>query len=262
MINTKLIYYFSGAGNSLYAATEIAKQIKPAKIISMGCDPMDFPAVDADVIGFVFPVYHWSMPGFVKSFIERLSINPGAYIFAVASCAGLPENALNDFNKIILAKGAMVSYSKVHNNVASYVAMYEPFPNPEKTLPKSAEELKIISDEISNKIYNEPWKKTLLKEIKRLVQIPFVRKLPTMDKGFCVSKDCNSCGLCSRVCSPKNIVMANGTPVFQHHCAQCMACVVFCPKKALNYKNKTQTRTKYHHPNVTAKMMTTESMEF
>ncbi len=44
-------------------------------------------------------------------FIERLEINKNAYIFAVASCGGLPVNALNDFSQILEKKGARVSYS-------------------------------------------------------------------------------------------------------------------------------------------------------
>ena len=40
------IYYFSGSGNSLHAAMEIAERIKPAKIISMRNDPA---AVSADL---------------------------------------------------------------------------------------------------------------------------------------------------------------------------------------------------------------------
>lgn len=257
-----MIYYFSGTGNCLNAAIEIAKKIKPAQIISMRCNPKDFPASKAERIGFIFPVYHWSLPEHAKRFIRHLSINPDAYLFAVASCGGLPVNALNDFAAILAQKGAAVSYSKVHHNVASYVAAYEPFPAPEKQLPKAAAELEIIAADICAKRCNEPVKKTIGKNMMRLIELPFVTALPAKDKGFFVNQDCISCGLCSRICTPKNIVMENGKPKFLHHCAQCMACIVFCPKQAIHYKNRTHKRTKYHHPNIKAEMMVRDTMEF
>ncbi|MDR3121471.1 MAG: flavodoxin, partial [Clostridiales bacterium] len=35
-------------------------------------------------------------------------------------------------------------------------------------------------------------------------------------------------------------------------CEQCMACIQFCPKRAINYRDKTQKRKRYHHPDITA----------
>lgn len=257
-----MIYCFSGTGNSLHAAMGIAERLKPAKIVSMRCDPATFPAVQAEVIGFVFPVYHWTMPALVRAFIEKLPLRRDAYIFGVASCGGLAVNALNDFAALMRGKGAAASYTRVHYNVAGYVAAYEPFPPPEKQLPKAEAELEVIAEEISRGVRNTPPAQTVGKELMRRLERPFVKALPTKDKGFCVSGDCVSCGLCARICMAHNITMENGRPAFRHQCAQCMACVVFCPKGAINYRDKTQTRTKYHHPAVTAGMLAMDTMDF
>lgn len=261
-MSKKKIYYFSGTGNSLHAAIHIARTIKPVQTISMRCDPASHPAIDADVIGFIFPVYHWSLPDFASRFIDRLAINPNAYIFAVASCGGLPVNALNDMAALLAKKGAVLSYSRVHNNVASYVAAYEPFPPPEKQLPKAAAELENIAEDILNRASNSPVKSSLKKELMRLIEKPFVKALPTKDKGFSVSDGCISCGACARICTPRNIAMENGKPVFRHNCTQCMACIVFCPRQAIHYKNKTQKRTRYHHPDINVKMMEMDVSDF
>lgn len=45
----------------------------------------DVPATDSDVIGFVFPIYHWTLHEAACMFIERLQLNPSAYIFAVST---------------------------------------------------------------------------------------------------------------------------------------------------------------------------------
>ncbi len=261
-MSKNVIYCFSGTGNGLNAAIEIAKAIKDTQIVSMKCNPKEVSASDANLIGFVFPVYHWSLPEQAKTFIENLSINPNAYIFSVATCGGWPVNAINDFNTIIQAKGAKVSYSAVHKCVANYVAEYEPFPSPAKQLPKSAQELKRIVAEIAARSVNKTPKKTLRKEILRMIEKPFVRALPQKDRYFHVSSDCISCGLCAKICIAHNIKMENGVPVFKHECAQCMGCIAYCPKGAINYRDKTQKRTKYHHPNITGTQISKEIIKY
>lgn len=261
-MSRNIIYCFSGTGNGLNAAIEIAKAIKNTQIVSMKCDPQRVSANDADLIGFVFPVYHWSLPEQAKKFIEKLSINPNAYIFSVATCGGWPVNALNDFSALIQAKGAKVSYSIVHKCIANYVAEYEPFPAPARQLPKSEEELKWIVTEIAARTVNKTPSKTFVKEILRLIEKPFVRALPQKDRHFRISPSCISCGICTKVCVAHNIDLENGVPVFKHKCAQCMACVAYCPKGAVNYLDKTQKRTKYHHPNITSAQLSKEIINF
>ncbi len=78
------IYYFTGTGNSMRAARAIAQGLGDAEIVSMRCRPADVPATDCDVVGFVFPVYHWTMPAAAAAFVAALDIAPGAYVFAVA----------------------------------------------------------------------------------------------------------------------------------------------------------------------------------
>lgn len=257
-----IIYCFSGTGNGLNAAIEVSKALKNTQIVSMKCIPQDVPAINAEFIGFIFPVYHWSLPERARSFIKQLSINPNAYIFSIATCGGWPVNALNDLSALIYDKGAKISYSAVHKCVANYVAEYEPFPKPVMQLPKSEQELKRIVTEISCKTIKKTPQKTLRKEILRLIGKSFVRSLPQKDRHFNVSSDCISCGLCTTVCIVHNIKMENGMPVFQHACAQCMGCVAYCPKGAINYRNKTQKRTKYHHPNITSAQLSKEIITF
>lgn len=75
----KVIYYFSGTGNSLRAANVIAERIGGAELISVRCDPEEVSAEDAEVIGFVCPVYEWDIPGTFRKFVEQLTVNPKAY---------------------------------------------------------------------------------------------------------------------------------------------------------------------------------------
>jgi len=46
-------------------------------------------------------------------------------------------------------------------------------------------------------------------------------------------------------------VLENGKPEWQRHCEHCVACISWCPEKAINYGNKTQDRRRYRNPLVT-----------
>ncbi|MDO4355155.1 MAG: EFR1 family ferrodoxin [Clostridia bacterium] len=257
-----IIYCFSGTGNSLHASIEIAKALTHTHVISMRCRPQDVPSREAEVIGFVFPVYHWTLPEFVRTFIEQVDIHPGAYIFAVATCGGLPVNALNDLAALIRAKHASVAYSAALTTVANYVAAYEPFPRPDRRLPRAEAELSRIQSDIAARKHNRAPAPSPIKEFMRLLETPFAKALPTKDRGFRVSDACVSCGLCARLCIPKNIVMRDNGPAFQHRCAQCMACLVFCPKQAIQYRSQTERRTKYHHPDISAALLSKDALDF
>ena len=62
------IYYFTGTGNSMRAARVIAQRLGDAEIVSMRADPGDYSAKNCEIVGFVFPVYHWTMPAPAVSF--------------------------------------------------------------------------------------------------------------------------------------------------------------------------------------------------
>lgn len=72
---------------------------------------------------------------------------------------------------------------------------------------------------------------------------PYLALQPYADYPFTIGENFVSCGLCSRVCPCGNIRMMDGKPVFLHHCANCMACVVSCPKRAIGYDITAKDRT-------------------
>jgi hypothetical protein len=109
----KVIYYFSGTGNSMRAAARIAAALTDMEIISMRCDPSEVSASEASLIGFVFPVYHWTMPESAIQFIKGLQINPGAYIFAVSTPGFINGHSFEVLDGILREKGASLSYGKI-----------------------------------------------------------------------------------------------------------------------------------------------------
>ena len=71
------------------------------------------------------------------------------------------------------------------------------------------------------------------------------------DKKFYADSNCISCGTCQKVCPVNNILLTNNKPKWNHKCQECMACIHFCPEKAIQFGFKTQNKGRYHHPEIT-----------
>ena len=70
------------------------------------------------------------------------------------------------------------------------------------------------------------------------------------DKDFWADENCNSCGICEKICPVKNVKLANGKPGWLHKCEYCFACLQWCPKEAIQYKKSTVGRKRYRNPEV------------
>ena len=237
------IYYFTGTGNSMRAARVIAQALGDTEIISMRVNPEEYPATDCDVVGFVYPVYHWTMPAPVAAFVEKLAVNPKAYVFVVTMPSFICGIACERLAEILAKKGAQISYGNIVHSVANYVIVYPPFPSAKLRVPATERKLKRIAADIcQQKQRAYPRASAFIRCRRERIMTPYIELQKYADNPFTVSEKCVSCGLCSRVCPCHNIVLENGRPTFQHHCANCMACVVSCPKRAIGYEIKGEDR--------------------
>ena len=85
----KVIYCFSGTGNSLNAARIIAKEMGGATIVPVKKGAESDLAMDADVVGFLCPVYEWDIPETMKEFAKKLNNNgEPLYIFGSSTAVG------------------------------------------------------------------------------------------------------------------------------------------------------------------------------
>lgn len=238
----KVIYYFSGTGNSMRAARVIAEKIK-AEIISMRCNPEDVPADDCDVIGFVYPVYHWTMPAAAVQFVQKLKISRSAYIFAVTMPGFINGISQERLSEILKSKGCHIDYGNIVYSVASYAIVYPPVPFPKLRVPQMEHKLKKVAEDIAEGRHREyPHANAFVRRRREKVMTPYLELQQYADYPFTVSEDCISCGLCSRVCPCSNIEIRDGKPSFLHHCANCMACVVCCPRRAIGYNISGENR--------------------
>ncbi len=265
-----IIYYFTGTGNSLYTARKIAEEIGGAELISVRCEPKQVSAENADMIGFVCPVYEWDIPGTFKEFIKKLSVNKNAYIFMTATYVAIHGKCFETVNSILEEKGAHLSYGRAIRCVASQCIAYPPFPPEKIMIPHMEKQIKKAALEIKSKTLRDyPRMSQLSRKRYDSAMGPYLAVEHEYDKGFYTDDRCKSCGLCQKVCPNRNITMQNGRPVWNHHCHGCNACVVYCPTKAIQFKTPQayvelgtliskimclpEKRKRYHHPNIKAK---------
>ena len=233
----KVIYYFSGTGNSMRAAIKIAERIGGAEIISVRCNAEEVPAIDADIIGFISPVYEWDVPGFMKEFIKKLDINPKAYIFMISTYVAVLGKSFETVEGILNKKGAHLSYGRAVRCVASQCIAYTPFPSEKIMVPFSEKKLEKVGREIKEgKIRKYPRMSPLSRKMYQKMMVPYCNVEKEFDKGLYTSSDCTGCGICKKSCSVNNITFEDNHPVWNHKCNGCMACVVYCPNKAIKYK--------------------------
>jgi ferredoxin len=243
-----IVFYFSGTGNCLKVAKDIAKELENCEIASMA-KLFDF-AKQYESIGFVYPTYFWGLPKKVIEFIENINLenNKEAYFYAIATYGGSAGNAICQLDELLLKKhGIKLNYGQKIKMFSNYVIMYDMSEKVNEITKKSNKKLIPINKTKKMKRSNRINKLTKIFEF---VNKKNKKKVSNMDKDYNINNNCTGCAICEKVCPVRNIEIVNSKPEYKHHCENCTACIQFCPQKAINYKDATQNRRRYTNPDI------------
>lgn len=253
-----MIFYFTGTGNSLHVAKQIARY-QGERLISisqaMRQQQWKYSLALQEKIGFIFPVYAWSPPRIVIDFIEKLRfecfLNP--YIFAICTCGENAGDTMNILRAALRKKFWRLDSTAVIVMPNNYILSYDV-----DSLPLQREKL-----DRAERTIQEINQTVLRKEKGILCQVP--EKFPVLKtraiglacqkflcnaKHFWVQDTCISCRLCQEICPVNNIDFPKGNPIWEDHCAQCLACINVCPVQAIQYKRATLQKGRYYHPDL------------
>jgi len=247
MNNQSAIFWFSGTGNSLYAAKQLSAALADLPLFRITDEtPSDAVGGTGTKVGFVFPSYYGNIPRAVRSFVEKLEIRPGTYIFAVITMGGVGQGSVGMIKKVLKSKGLRLNYGRGIHMPANYIIMYDPADpgKSSKVLDKADVQLSRIAAEIA----------AMAQSVKAfpLTTGNLYRDVEKLDSGFVVSDECTGCGSCERTCPVGNIKMENDKPMWLNHCERCVACISWCPAKAINYGDTTQARRRYRNSRIKA----------
>jgi ferredoxin/flavodoxin len=253
MINKTIIYFFSGTGNSLKVAKDLAKSIGDVELIPIAKVWQQENIVPAaEKVGFVFPLYFLGVPMIVQNFLDKIELNDVNYIFAVITSHGGGSGViLTQINNILKKKSKSLRACFSIEMPGNYIPMYDIISKEEQKFifEKATEKVKHITEIIKEN--KQEIKRERLSFMGSIITNLIIKNLCKKDKNFFSDEKCNSCGVCETVCPVNNIKLVEGKPQWQHKCQQCLACIHFCPTFAIQYSNKTSKKKRYHHPEIT-----------
>ena len=272
-----MIFYFSGTGNSKWAAKTLALEtgdtlVSIPEVINSNCS---FTIEKDEHVGFIFPIHGWRVPNIIKEFLTKLTIKTLGedtshvkhYCFCLVTAGDSIGKAMERFQQQL--KSVTVNDALSLKAVCSLIMpeSYVGLPGmdvdtKEKELEKkelASKQLKELSKILkqrphtdSNQIWG--WNQLIRGPIPSFFSGPvggFFERFLITDKPFHVdSRRCVKCGICANVCPVDDIKGGLGyEPEWLHNgkCLTCFSCYHHCPHHAIEFGKRTQKKGQYFY---------------
>ncbi|ETT00300.1 4Fe-4S binding domain protein [Prevotella sp. ICM33] len=272
-----MIFYFSGTGNSKWAAKTLALEtgdtlVSIPEVINSDCS---FTLEKDEHVGFIFPIHGWRVPNIVKEFLTKLTIKTLGedtshvkhYCFCLVTAGDSIGKAMERFQQQL--KSVTVNDALSLKAVCSLIMpeSYVGLPGmdvdtKEKELEKkelASKQLKEFSNILkqrphkdSNQIWG--WNQLIRGPIPSFFSGPvggFFERFLITDKPFHVdNRRCVKCGICANVCPVSDIKGGLGyEPEWLHNgkCLTCFSCYHHCPHHAIEFGKRTQKKGQYFY---------------
>lgn len=244
-----MIFYFTGTGNSLFAAKKLLDEGERLVNIAEAAknNEYEYRLDEAERLGIVFPVYFYTVSTFVADFVNKLTIENVSYTYSVVTCGGSISQTgavlkkllqkrnieLNYVTPLLMPDNAMLFY-----NIPSAEEGKDRIDN---AIVRLAEIKRDVAEKKQVKIGDSTINSTLIGQMYKACQ---------GTKKYWVEEDkCNGCGLCEKNCPESVIKLENGKPAWKKDkCCKCSSCINRCPKAAIQYGRLTKNRNRYKMP--------------
>jgi flavodoxin len=158
-----IIFCFSGTGNSLAVARDIAEMLGDTKIVLIA-DAMKEERIDLpyERVGFVFPAYFGSLPPIIGRFVTKLDLSKPQYVFAVITAGAIHGGSFNSLAGLIAERGGRLNAGFPVRMPGNYIAMYGAWPARLQRflLKKAKKKTTLIAQSIREKRSTRTSKKT------------------------------------------------------------------------------------------------------
>jgi Pyruvate/2-oxoacid:ferredoxin oxidoreductase delta subunit len=255
--------YFTGTGNSfkvLDTCREIFAENNHSVNIS-SIEPGEL-IIDADIIGFCFPVYAFGIPRICRKYLKNLrSFKNKQKVFILVTAGDSDESgfSISEASGILKSKSCTIIYSGVIQMPINWTT------SPQPPFPQDMEEAKlifesglnltkimarsIISGNISIHNFNYPRRYGRFKFYSDFLLFRYLG-ISNLWRCFDVYNSCSGCGICANACPTASIRMFDKKPSWSSSCEQCMRCVNICPNEAIfqTMGGETKGKNKYLAP--------------
>lgn len=246
------VYCFSGTGNSLSVAKDIAERLGDTSVVLVA-DVINERqiALASERVGFVCPAYFGSLPPIMERLVAKLDFRQTQYVFAVITAGAIHGSSFDSLAGLIAERGGQLNARFPVQMPGNYIAMYGAWPAPiQRYLLKKAKQKTARIAECIKEKRSTPAGRASSRTPRRLTDR--MSGYEQFAEDYRVTDKCTGCETCAKICPTRNITMVDGRPQFGANCEHCMACLQWCPAEAIDYKTATAKRRRYHHPDVKA----------
>lgn len=234
-----MILYFSGTGNSQWAARRLAEALDD-EVVSINCimkEGTSAPLRSRKPFVFVAPTYAWRLPRVVDRWIRGASFAGSNDAYFVLTCGGSVGNAAAYAQKLCAGVGLRFRGLASVLMPENYLALYD---TPDEAECRALiERAKPRIDEVADLVRRgEPLPEEPVTAKGRFRSGPenaLFYPVLVHDAKFVATDACTACGTCVRRCPLNNIALAGGKPAWNGSCTHCMACIAGCPTRAIEY---------------------------
>ena len=237
-----MVLYFTGTGNSRHIAERITHALNDTlislndRIKSGDITPL---AVNGRLV-LVMPTYAWRIPRIVRDHLLRTELRGARETWFVMDCGSEIGNAAKYNRALCREKGLVYMGTAQIVMPENFIAMFNaPTVEEARRIVAKAEPFidRAIAAIRAGHIFSPPRKK-LYDRIASSAVNPVFYPLFVKANPFTASDVCIGCGKCEKLCPLNNITLQNARPVWGSNCTQCMACICYCPTRAIEYGKK------------------------
>ena len=245
-----MILYFSGTGNSNYVAKRIADALGD-EIVNLNAriKASDSSSIETgERVIIVTPTYAWRIPRVVRDWLRKTELRGAKQAWFVMTCGSEIGNA-DKYNRELCAEKAISCMGTAQIVMPeNFIAMFNaPTVEEARRIVAKAEPFidRAIAAIRAGHMFSPPRKK-LYDRIASSAVNPVFYPLFVKANPFTASDVCIGCGKCEKLCPLNNITLQNARPVWGTNCTQCMACICYCPTRAIEYGKKSAGKPRYH----------------
>ena len=247
-----MILYFSGTGNSRYAAELLADRLQDRCLDSFRFirDGVAGDFTSATPWGFVMPTYAWRTPRIFLDWLRTGRFAGSRQAYFVMTCGsdiGRPEPEQRAFcaEKNLVYRGTLPVVMP-----ENYIAMFQA-PQPDEARQIVAAARPVLERAAGTIAAGRDFAPRTTGMLDTLKSGPVNRafyRFQVKARAFTVSDACRSCGKCAALCPRGNIRLQGGRPLWGDACTHCMACICGCPAHAIEYGRASRGKPRYQCP--------------